>query len=57
MHIGFVAEIECFDACSNGWGQYFQESLWRLVTTVKGLPDKKERTQRIKVNCKENYSS
>ena len=48
-HIGLVPEIECFDACSNAWSQYIQQSLWRLVTTGKDSPTGKKIKQRIKV--------
>lgn len=39
--IGLVPEIECYDACSNAWSQYIQ-SLYKLITTGKGEPEKKE---------------
>jgi hypothetical protein len=41
-HLGLVPGIECFELCSNAWSQYIQQSLWKLVTTGKGQPGKKE---------------
>ncbi|MDD5320550.1 MAG: hypothetical protein PHD43_08075 [Methylococcales bacterium] len=38
-HMGLVPEYECFDICSNAWGQYIQQSLLRLITTGKGQPN------------------
>ena len=37
-HEGLVNEIECYDACSNAWGQLIQQSLFSLITTGKGKP-------------------
>ena len=42
-HHGLVPQIECFNACSNAWGEYIQQSLFSLVTTGKGKPTKKEK--------------
>jgi Activator of Hsp90 ATPase homolog 1-like protein len=38
-HLGLVREYECFDICSNAWGQYIQHSLRNLITTGKGQPN------------------
>lgn len=39
-HEGLLPAIECFDACSNAWAGYINNSLRKLVTTGKGNPDK-----------------
>jgi hypothetical protein len=41
-HVGLVAACDCFEACSKGWTYYVGDSLRRLMTTGKGLPDQKE---------------
>jgi hypothetical protein len=41
-HLGLVPEYECFDACSNAWDEYIQQSLLSLITTGKGHPTHKE---------------
>jgi hypothetical protein len=37
-HEGLVPDVECFDACSTAWGQYFQFSLLPFITKGKGQP-------------------
>jgi len=34
-HQGLVPEFECFNACSNAWGQIIQQGLYSLITTGK----------------------
>lgn len=38
-HIGLVPEYECYEICKDGWTNYIQNSLQRLITTGKGLPN------------------
>ena len=38
-HVGLVAEYECYDACSEGWSFYINNSLRDLITTGKGQPN------------------
>jgi len=38
-HIGLVPEIECYNDCSKGWNFFVKESLLKLITEGKGLPN------------------
>jgi hypothetical protein len=38
-HVGLVPEIECYTDCQKGWNFYVKESLFKLLTERKGLPD------------------
>ena len=39
-HLGLVPQYECFNVCSNAWGKYIHESLFSLITTGKGMPQR-----------------
>lgn len=39
-HEGLVPDIECYNACSNAWTDFIQNSLYQLVTTGEGKPFK-----------------
>jgi hypothetical protein len=41
-HLGLVPEYECFDICQNAWSQYIQKSLYDLITTGKGQPNRSD---------------
>jgi hypothetical protein len=43
-HIGLVPEIECYTDCEKGWNFYIKESLFKLITEKKGIPDKPKNT-------------
>jgi hypothetical protein len=38
-HIGLVPGIECYNDCKKGWDFFIQESLFKLITEGKGLPE------------------
>lgn len=40
-HVGLMPGVECYTDCSNAWGGYINSSLYKLITTGKGAPEKK----------------
>jgi len=41
-HVGLIPEIECYNGCSNAWGQYINGSLFKLLAEGEGQPELKE---------------
>jgi hypothetical protein len=41
-HVGLVPDYECFEICSDAWGNYIKQSLRSLITKGKGQPNPKE---------------
>lgn len=39
-HRGLAPGIECFDACSNAWTDFIQNSLFKFITAGEGKPFK-----------------
>lgn len=40
-HIGLVPEGECYNDCSNAWGGYIKNGLFKLISEGKGIPEVK----------------
>jgi len=40
-HIGLIPGIECYKGCAGAWNFYITESLFKLLTEGKGLPELK----------------
>ncbi len=55
-HAGLVPALECYGACSDGWGFYVNDSLRSLITTGKGLPTRKKKGLREKASRKEGVA-
>jgi hypothetical protein len=41
-HLGLVPAYECYDICTDAWGNYIKGSLTDLITKGKGKPNPKE---------------
>ncbi|MNQ45562.1 hypothetical protein D3C85_593470 [compost metagenome] len=44
-HVGLVPDYECFDICRDSWTNYIQNSLKKLITMGKGMPNGKDKPQ------------
>jgi hypothetical protein len=40
-HLGLLPDIQCYNDCVKGWGQYVKDSLYKLITEGKGRPERK----------------
>jgi len=38
-HKGLIPGIECYDGCEKAWNFYVKESLFKLLTEGKGIPE------------------
>lgn len=45
IHLGLVPNYLCFDVCSSGWSHYIGQSLFSLITTGVGQPNKTDEPQ------------
>jgi len=41
-HLGLTPKVECYGACSDGWGYIINECLLAFITTGKRVPSVKE---------------
>jgi hypothetical protein len=49
-HSGLEPQVECYEACTKGWNFFITESLQKLLTENKGMPDrvgKQEKTEEL----------
>ena len=44
-HVGLLPDHECYDACSNAWAFYINDSLRSLIATGKGDPNQVDGVQ------------
>lgn len=41
-HAGLVPALACYGACADAWAHYINDSLFNLITTGEGKPERKE---------------
>ena len=39
--VGLVPDVECYGGCSGAWDHYIKDSLFKLITGGKGIPELK----------------
>jgi len=54
---GLVPAYECFSICSDAWGNYIRNSLYKLITTGKGEPNPKDQDGKFNNALLEKYFS
>jgi hypothetical protein len=54
-HAGLVPEHECYEVCSNAWGEYINGSLKALIATGAGRPNSYEGKQAIGAEFAKDY--
>ncbi|HSZ85716.1 MAG TPA: SRPBCC domain-containing protein [Puia sp.] len=38
-HVGLTPEVECYKDCKQGWDGHIKQSLYKLITEGKGMPE------------------
>jgi hypothetical protein len=51
-HLGLTPEVECYDACTNAWGGYVNNSLRNLISKGRGQPNRNEKAAGTKKSVK-----
>ena len=47
IHAGLVPALECYGECTNAWAHYINDSLFNLITTGRGKPERKEAAETV----------
>lgn len=47
-HFGLVPEVACYENCTKGWDYFIGQSLYKLLTEGKGMPERKVKSEYTK---------